>query len=189
MSAVGAAHDAPTINSRLHALSDDEIAGSGLPYTIVKPHFFAQNLLMGAQAAAQSGMLYLAFGEAKLGLIDARDISDFAVHVLANPKGHEKKTYTITGPASISMHEVAKAIGDAVGKPMQYVPVPVEAAQEAVTKMGADEWMVDMLGDYFTAYSRNWGDLVTEDFQKITGKAPRSIADFARDYAGAFGKA
>ena len=42
MSAVGAAHKAPTINSRLHALSDAELAASGIPFTILKPHFFAQ---------------------------------------------------------------------------------------------------------------------------------------------------
>jgi len=35
MSAIGAAHAAPTINSRLHALSDAELAASGIPFTIL----------------------------------------------------------------------------------------------------------------------------------------------------------
>ena len=34
MSAFGAAHTAPTINSRLHALSDAELIASGVPFTI-----------------------------------------------------------------------------------------------------------------------------------------------------------
>jgi uncharacterized protein YbjT (DUF2867 family) len=53
MSAFGAAHTAPTINSRLHALSDAELVGSGIPFTILKPHFFAQNLIMAAQSVVQ----------------------------------------------------------------------------------------------------------------------------------------
>jgi hypothetical protein len=54
--------------------------------------------------------------------------------------------------------------------------------------MGMDEWMANLLGDYSTAYSANWGDLVTDDFQRVMGKTPRSIAQFGRDFAAAFGK-
>jgi hypothetical protein len=54
--------------------------------------------------------------------------------------------------------------------------------------MGIDEWTANLLGDYSAAYSANWGDLVTDDFQLVTGKAPRSIAQFGRDFAAAFEK-
>lgn len=138
MSVVGAAFNAPTINSRLHALSDAETASSGIPFTILKPHFFAQNLLMMAAGSIdQEGAMYLALGECKLGIIDSRDISDFAGHVLTHP-GHEGKTYTLTGPASLNMRAVAAALGKGLGKSVKYVPIPVEAAQEAMARMGMD---------------------------------------------------
>jgi uncharacterized protein YbjT (DUF2867 family) len=186
MSAVGAGFMAPTINSRLHGLSDAEVAGSGIPYTIVKPHFFMQNLMMAAGSVAKEGALYLALAEGKMGMIDTRDISDFAARVLSTP-GHEGKTYVLTGPASINIHQVAAAIGAAVGKPVKYVPVPVESAKQAMAAM-MDDWTANLLGEYFTAYGANWGDLVTDEFQRVTGKAPRGIEQFAKDFAGAFGK-
>lgn len=187
LSAIGAAHTAPTINSRLHALSDAELVESGIPFTILKPHYFMQNLMMAAQSVAQQGAMYFALADGKMGLIDSRDISEFAAHVLTTA-GHEGKTYTLTGPASISMHQVAAAIGEAIGKAVKYVPVTVEAQRQSILQMGMDEWMANLLGDYSTAYSANWGDLVTDDFQRVMGKAPRSIAQFGRDFAGAFGK-
>ena len=82
MSAIGAAHDAPTINSRLHALSDAELAASGIPFTILKPHFFAQNMMMSAQGVAEQGMIYFPMADGKMSLIDSRDISEFAAKVL-----------------------------------------------------------------------------------------------------------
>src|SRR5436305_9243320 len=82
LSAVGAAHDAPTINSRAHALSDSELERSGIPYTILKPHFFAQNLMMAAQTIAQQGTIYFALGDAKLPMIDVRDVGATAAAVL-----------------------------------------------------------------------------------------------------------
>ncbi len=187
MSAVGAGHTAPTINSRLHALSDAELAGSGIPFTILKPHFFAQNLIMMAGATiAQQGMMYIAMGEGKTGIIDSRDISEFAAKVLTTP-GHEGKTYTLTGPESLTMGQIATTIGTAIGKPVTYVPIPVEGAKQAMAQMGMDDWTINLLGDYMTAYSANWGDLVTDEFKRVMGKAPRSIAEFAKDFAKAFG--
>ncbi len=150
LSAIGASHTAPTINSRLHALSDAELIASGISFTILKPHYFMQNLLMAAQSVSQDGAMYFALADGKMGLIDARDISEFAAHVLTSD-GHEGKTYTLTGPASISMHQVAAAIGEAIGKGVKYVPVTVDAERQAILQMGMDEWMANLFGDYSAA--------------------------------------
>ena len=186
MSAVGAAHNAPTVNSRSHALSDTELALSGIPYTILKPHFFMQNMMMAAQSVAKEGAIYLALAEGRMGMVDVRDIGEFAARIL-NSGGHEGKTYSLTGPASISMATAAEQLGAALKKPVKYVPVSVEQALVAMAGMGMDAYGVHMMGDYFTAYSNNWGDFVSSDFQTLMGKAPRSWADFSRDFSSAFG--
>ena len=85
------------------------------------------------------------------------------------------------------MHQIAAAIGNAIGKPVAYVPVSVDDARQSMAQMGLDDWTVNLMCDYFAAYSANWGDLVTDDFQRVTGKAPRSIEQFAKDFGGAFG--
>ena len=131
--------------------------------------------------------MYLALGDGRLAMIDARDISEAAARVLVTP-GHENTTYTLTGPRAISLHEVATALGAALTRPVRYVPVPLEAADDAMAKMGFDEWIRALMTDYFAAYSRNWRATATEDFTRIVGRPPRSIDDFARDFAGAFGK-
>ena len=55
--------------------------------------------------------------------------------------------------------------------------------------MGFPEWVVDAFGEYFTAYSDNYGDFFTDDVKNITGTTARSYAEFAGDSAGAFGGA
>jgi len=169
LSAVGAAHDAPTLNSRLHALSDAEPERSGLAYTILRPHFFMQNLFMAAQSVATDGNFYFALGDGKLGMIDVADIAAVAAHVLLTP-GHEGKTYTPTGPRSIGIADVAAAFTEALGRPVRYVPVPLEAAGQAMAQMGMDELMVGMMTDYFREYARGWGDFVNDDVQRLTGR-------------------
>ena len=188
MSAVGAAHDAPNLNSRMHALSDSEIAASGIPFTIVKPHFFMQNLMMAAQSVAEQGTIYFALGDAKLPMIDVRDIATTVAAILKNPAAHAGKTYTLTGPTAVGMDNVAAAIGEAVGKAVKYVPVPVAAMVETMTKMGLPDYMQTSMRDYLTSYSRGWEQQVTPAVKQITGTEARGIGEFARDFAAAFGK-
>jgi uncharacterized protein YbjT (DUF2867 family) len=188
LSAFGAAHDAPTVNSRLHALSDAELERSDLPYTILKPHFFMQNLFMAAESVAKEGAMYLALGDGKIGIIDVTDIAEVAAQVLTTP-GHLGKTYVLTGPASIDMHQVAAALSEAVGKPVRYQPIPVAAFDQGLAQLGGDEFSRTLFCDYFTAYSQGWGDAVTDTVPTLLGRPARSILDFARAVAPAFGRA
>jgi uncharacterized protein YbjT (DUF2867 family) len=187
MSAIGAAHDAPSRNGRLHALSDAELMASSFQWTILRPHFFMQNLLMGARSVAQQGAFYFDMGNGKLGLIDARDIGAFAARVLASaPAEHHGKIYTLTGPASISFEEVAAQLSQGIDKPVRYVPVPHEAARAAMLEMGMSSWLAGMMVEYGTAYSENWGDFTTPHVQDLLGRPATSLRAFARDHAAAF---
>jgi uncharacterized protein YbjT (DUF2867 family) len=184
MSVIKSGHDAPTINARMHGLSDAELMASGLRYTILKPHFFLQNLF-GSAATIKQGSLYYPMGSAKLGMIDSRDISDVAARVLVEDR-FDGRSLTLTGPESIDFQRVAKSFSNAIGKPVSYVPVPLAAAVDGFKKAGLGEWSVTALEDYMAAYAAGWGDFVTDDVREVLGRAARSIDDFTRDHAAAF---
>ena len=186
VSAVGAASDAPSRNSRAHAETEADLKNSGLPYTILKPHFFMQNMMMAAESIASEGKIYMPFKDGKLGMIDIRDVADVSAVILTE-EGHEGKTYTPSGPKSISMTEVAAAFSSALDKEVNYIDVPMEAADESLSGMGFPEWNKNAYLEYFKAYSEGWGDYTSSDVEDITGNPARSIETFAKDFAQAFG--
>ncbi len=171
--------------SAQHAEIDAELKASGLPYTILRPHGFMQNTLMAAQTVASEGAVYMPMKEGKFGIIDIRDIADVAAKVLTEP-GHEGKTYGLTGPASISYHDIAAGLSKALGKEVKYVDVPLEAAREAMVGMGLPEWYADAYNEYNEAMSEGLGDFTTNDVEEITGHPARSYETFAREFAQAF---
>jgi uncharacterized protein YbjT (DUF2867 family) len=190
LSAIGAAHDAPTRNGRLHALSDAELMASGLKWTILRPHFFTQNLLMTAPSIAAQGAFYWDMGEGKLGMVDVRDIGEVAARLLTSPPAqHHGQIYTPTGPAAISMAEAAEQLSRGLGKTVNYVSVPHEAARQAMLAQGLPAWLAGMLVEYATAYSENWGNFITPHVPELLGRPARSVLDFARDHTAAFGTA
>ena len=186
--AFNTAPDSPPRVTRQHAEIDAELKASGLPYTILRPHNFMQNTLMAAQTVASDGAVYVPWKEGKAGMIDVRDIADVAAKVLTEA-GHEGKTYGLTGPASISFHDVAAGLSKALGKEVKYVDVPLEAAREAIVGMGLSEWIADALNEYSKAFSEGLGDFTTNDVEEITGHPARSYETFARDFAQAFAPA
>jgi uncharacterized protein YbjT (DUF2867 family) len=178
LSAVGAGHDAPTRNGRLHALSDEELMTSGLAWTIVRPHFFMQNLLGAVNGDTLFGML----GGGRLGMVDTRDVALFGARILAAPQAHAGKVYTVTGSASVSMHEAAESISSVLGSPIRYQPVSPEDAAAAMVQLGFPQWVADVSAEYGHAYANGWGDFTTPDFTTVTGRPARSFAEFAADH-------
>ncbi|MGW0217706.1 NAD(P)H-binding protein [Micromonospora chokoriensis] len=182
LSAIGAAHDAPTRNGRLHALSDAEVQESGIRWTILRPSFFMQNLL----AAKAGEHIYGLFGEAKVGLIDARDIAAAGAAILAAPERHEGRIYTPTGPESITLHQAAEDIARATQKPVRYAPQSPDEVRDSLLQAGLDDWSAEVLAEYRAAYGSGWGDFTNDHVEQVAGRAPRSFAEFADDHREQF---
>ncbi len=188
-SAIKAGHDAPNRNGRLHAQVEDVVKASGVPWTILRPHYYMHNLLSSANSVASDGMLYMNLGEGRVGMIDGRDVGVFGAKVIEHPERHAGKIYTPTGPERATLAEAADTLGQILGKPVTYVALPQEAAQQAMLGFGLSRWMVGNIVDYGRAYSEGWGDFVTSDFKDVTGHDARSFKQFATDFAPAFGGA
>lgn len=180
LSALKATDHAPTDTSRSHAIADGRLQDAGLPYMILRPNYFMQNLLGSAESILTSGQMFQGMGDGRIGFIDVRDIADVAIAALLD-QSWDYGIYDLTGPASVSFHDVASELGAALGQAVQYVPITPEAVRQSIVQMGWGEWAAEMMLGYSAAYGKGWGDFTTTFVQKIAGHEPRSIAQFARE--------
>src|SRR5437660_11218696 len=114
-SAIKAGHDAPNRNGRLHALVEESVKASGIPWTILRPHYYMQNLLSSAGSVASDGMLYMNMGQGRVGMIDGRDVGVFAAKVIEDPARHAGRTYAPTGPELTTMAAAAGTLSSVLG--------------------------------------------------------------------------
>lgn len=158
---------------------------SGLPWTILQPTFFMQNLLAAREPIAQGG-LYWDLGEGRLPAIDVRDIADVAVAVLLG-NGHEGRTYNLTGPATISFSDMAAVLSRELGHPVNYTPVPTEAAKQFLMSLGFPEWIADGFGELMAGFAANWAaSKTTTNVEILSGHPARSFEQFVRDFRDYF---
>lgn len=170
---------------RDHDAVEAELGACALPVTVLKPTWYMQNALMAAGTVASDGAIYLPFKDGRVGMVDVRDIIDVAAEVLTSD-GHAGKRYTLTGPAPVSFHDVARALSRALGKDVTYVNVPPEAAKQALVGMGLPEWIADGYVELMVDFADNWADHATHDVELVTGHPARSIETFAQDFADYF---
>jgi uncharacterized protein YbjT (DUF2867 family) len=144
-----------------------------------------QNTLMTASTVATEGRIYQPMKGGRLGMIDARDIGAVAARVLTE-EGHEGQTYTLTGPAAISFHDVARILSGILGREVSYINIPLEKAKETMLARGLSEWMAEVLNEYASAHSAGYSDWTTDDVERLTNHPATSYQQFARDFAMVF---
>jgi uncharacterized protein YbjT (DUF2867 family) len=176
---------APGRFQRYHAAVEQHIRASGVAYTFRRPNLFMQGLLLARSTLASEGALYASAGEARVSVIDVRDIAAVAARVLTEP-GHDGKAYDLTGPAALTHAEMADQLARATSRPVRYLDIPSEAMRQALVGLGLPVWQADGLVEDYEHYRRGEAAVVTPAVRDVTGREPRSFAQFALDYAAAF---
>ena len=178
--------DAAVVFSRWHGQIEQHLAESGLAYTLLRPSNFMQNFLMSAQPVADQGILYGMTGEGRVGYIDTRDVAAVAAELLTSP-GHQGTSYTLTGPEALSAAEVAERLSAATGRQVRSVDLGPDAFRQALAGAGLPGWLVDGLVETHTLFAAGHAATVTDEVAKVTGRPPRTFAQFAADHRVAFG--
>jgi uncharacterized protein YbjT (DUF2867 family) len=164
----------------LHVEIDAYLESSGLPHVILRPNLFLQNVPeSNIPAIGLDGNLYVDAGEARISMVDTRDVAAVAAVVLTEP-GHAGQAYDVTGPEALSYTDVAAALTRSLGREVRYVDAPDDAVRQALAGYGLDPWFVEALIGLYQDYRRSSVDgyaaEVTDTVQRLTGRAPRTLA-------------
>ncbi|APW61550.1 SDR family oxidoreductase [Paludisphaera borealis] len=170
---------------RYHAVVEEAIQALGLAFTFLRPNLFMQGLLNFTPTIKAKGAFFAAAGDARVSLIDIRDLADVAVAALT-ASGHEGKIYDLTGPEAITHNEMALGLSAALGRPIAYVDVPPEALRNTLIHVGFPAWQADGLLEEYAMYRRGEAAVVESGVQDVLGRAPRRFEAFAREYAPMF---
>jgi uncharacterized protein YbjT (DUF2867 family) len=137
---------------------------------------------------AAEGRLYAPAGEARIAMIDPRDVGAAAAAVLSSP-GHEGQTYLLTGPRAITYAEVAAELSAATASRVEFVDVPGDAAVQAMIGAGMPGFVAEQIVAMFGRLRQGAAAQVSPAVGTLTGSAPRGFACYARDHARLFAPA
>ena len=158
--------DVPHYAQKIRA--EEYLQASGLAWTILRPVFFMDNF--GAEALAGNllaGRLHAPMPpHVTTQLVAVDDIGRAAATVLAAPDKWAGKTLDLAGD-TLTWEEIAAAIGTAIGRTVEFYPLP-------------PEWVAESMGaDYAAYYDWLWKDGFTASINGMEETLGFQPMDFA----------
>ncbi len=185
LSALGATDHSKSVIGLWHYNVERELRESVLEWTILRPHHFMQNLLDPMVFDRERGTVRSASGEGAIPFIDTRDIAAVAAEALTS-EGHGGEVHTLTGPEARSYREATEVLGRALNRSLTYVPEDMDDAWARRRAAGQPVWLA-AAQLAIAGYQREGGptERTTGTVERILGRPPRSLEDFARDHVEA----
>jgi uncharacterized protein YbjT (DUF2867 family) len=171
---LAAAADATFTFARDHWHTEQHIRETGVPFTFLRDGLYQDFLpyLVGPDSVIRGPA-----GDGRTAPVARDDIADVAAAVLLHRGRHDGCTYDLTGPASLTMAEVAEELSRATGRPITYHAETLDEAYRSRSHFGAPRWEVDGWVSTYAAIATGELDIVSDAVSQVTGHPPMSVAE------------
>jgi uncharacterized protein YbjT (DUF2867 family) len=157
---------------------EEMIFESGLPFTILQPAPYMQNLLAGWKSIVEDGILRVPYSvNAKFSFIDLDDLAEAAGIVLTEP-GHGNAIYELAGTVPTSHAEVAEVVGRIVKRKVIAEREEIRDWRLRAEGSGMSDYVIENLIRMFGYYDQ-WGLTGNPNVLRwILKREPRSLEAF-----------
>ena len=174
LSIVRASPEATFTFARDHWHTEEHIRDAGAGFTFLRDSIYL-DFLPGM--AGSDGIIRGPAGDGCVAAVACDDIADAAVAALTG-KGHDERTYDLTGPEAITFHRLAEELSRFAGREVSYHAETLEEAYESRAGYGAPEWEVEGWVTSYRAIAAGELDVTGGAVSELTGHPPMSLADF-----------
>jgi len=188
ISAYGTSISEPTSSLfYFHALAEENIVKSGIPFTILRPNLFVQNFTRDwTTSISTTNTFSSALGNKDvISVIDVQDIADVVVKILTTP-GHEGRTYDLTGPEDISFVELAEKFTKILGRHITYTSLSDLQFQESLIGAGAPPAHAHIIVLLYQFYRKGHGAGVMGNTEILLGRPARKADEYLKENAALF---
>ena len=174
---VGAAPDATFTLARDHWATEEYIKAIGLTYTFLRDNICADFIPM---MIGEDNVIRGPAGDGRAAIVAQDDIADVATAVLLDPATHSGRTYDLTGPAALTLTEIAATLSEVTEQDVSYHPETLEEAYASRARYGAPRWQVDAWVSTYTAIAAGELSAVSADIDTVTGHPATPLGDVLR---------
>jgi NAD(P)H dehydrogenase (quinone) len=168
----GASPDATFLLVRDHYATEQHIASSGMAWTFARDNLYADFF---PHMADDQGVIRGPASDGRVSAVAQDDIAAAVTAVLRQPSAHEGSAYSLTGPESLTLTEVAAIMTRVLGREFSYVDETLDEAYASRSSYGAPDWLVDAWVSTYTGIASGELEPVTDDVRRLTGRPATSL--------------
>jgi uncharacterized protein YbjT (DUF2867 family) len=147
-----------------------QLAARAKQLTLLRACYFQDNVSSVIPAARQAGIYpnFLASADMPIPMIATCDVGRFAAQALLAPP-QSVEIIDLFGPA-YSIRQVARALGEALGKVLRVIDVPPPRQSDALADAGVPRPVADAVAEMFAAF--NAGLIAPQGDRSLVGTTP-----------------
>jgi uncharacterized protein YbjT (DUF2867 family) len=165
---------------------EEAIRAGGMPYTILRPAYFAQNERGLKPALTGLGVYPIPAGNEGLAVVDIRDIAEAAAISLTK-EGHSGKTYDLVSSEMLRGPDAAATWSKLLRKDIAYAGhADFDGFEAQLRKTGNPSWLAYDIRVMFQGFiERGFSntEAQTARFAALLGRQPRTYSSFAEELA------
>lgn len=164
--------------NKLHV--EELIFEAGLPFTILQPTAYMQNILAGWKTIVEQGVYTIPYPmTTRLSFVDLADVGAVAAQVLTEP-GHLGASYELVGTLPLSQQQIATVLSEQLGRPVQVNAVTLETWERNARATGLGDYAIDTLVQMFRYYE-HFGLVGNPNVLRwLLGREPTTLAAFIK---------
>jgi NAD(P)H dehydrogenase (quinone) len=178
LSLQGSGSDSKYPYSRDHFLSEQFLALTRVPYTVLRDSFYIDMFLKEDKFDAD-GILRGPAGKGRGAFVSREDVATAAAASLRAP--HEG-IYDVTGPEALTLTAVAERLSALTGRELRYEEEPVEAMRARLRSQYLQPWPIELATGWFEAIAAGELQNVSDTVRRFTGTAPLSMEEYFRRF-------
>lgn len=140
---------------------EERLFESGLPYTILQPAVYMQNILTNLKNIIETGKYTIPYAvESRISMVDLEDVALAAARVLMedfakeNDLLHDGATYELAGTQAMTQTEVALILSQQLGHTVIAESLPMDTWEHRARTSGMGDYQVRTLVKMFDYYEK-----------------------------------
>ncbi|ULE33234.1 NmrA family NAD(P)-binding protein [Mycobacterium sp. IDR2000157661] len=170
-----------------HHTVESALRDGPMTWTVLRCSFFMQNLHRQISThgvdIVEHRELFIPAGNGRTTFLDARDAAAVAVSALNEPQSHRNVVHHLTGPAALTMAEVASALSAELGHRVSYTDPGLLRFARRLRARGVGWDTIGFMSAVYTLTRLGRNQPITDEVCRLLGRPPRTLAEFLRDSA------
>ena len=159
---------------------EEQLIESGVPFTILQPTAYMQNLLVQRPQILTEGIYPVPYrAEARISLVDLEDVAAVASTIFNQP-GHFGATYELVGTKALTQTEITTILGQQLGHTVQVEVIPLEKWEHEARNQGLGDYQVETLVKMFRYYDQYGLEGNPNVLSWLLERSPTFLAEFIR---------
>ena len=168
-----------------HFWTEAAIVQSGVDFTILRNHMYAENNFADAAHVVASGQLFGLAGDRGTSFVTRADAARAAAGALLGAEG--KTIEDVTGPAPVTNAERAALYAQVTGKPVTSIAITPPELKAGMVGAGLPEGFAQALVAFQVDAVLGHHGVATDTVERYSGRKPQSFADFLAENRAALG--